>query len=430
MQSVLRTLVLLGAAIGAVAQTVEQDAGSTGSAKEPWYDFGAEFRVRGEDRFGVGENPARQDGLGLTRLQLNMTLRPRDDFRVFVEAQDARAPGLEPGRARAPFRNTMDLRQAYVEYGRSGGPVTLQVGRRVVDVLDSRIIGGRGWSNTSPGFDGATLTLRRGKDSVSMLALTQVDILEGVDQPSRTRFVYGLIGSKALGSEDHTLEPFFLTSRRPVNIASNLGGLLRTVGSRVYGGFARNWDYQAMVAFQGGGETDYRKRSWMGVGQIGRRFEDLPARPRLELEWSYGSGDSDPDDGINETFDTFHPSVHGHYGLQDIASLRNIRILIAGVDLHPTRSVKIDLDYLDLRLASLQDGLYQLNFLRRINPPPGGAKNGFVGSEVDFFLSYKPVPRLELRLGVSRFFPGPFVIDNLPGGEPQTFLYSSMVLTL
>ena len=168
----------------------------------------------------------------------------------------------------------------------------------------------------------------------------------------------------------------------------------------------------------------------MAVGQVGRRFEDLPVRPRLELEWSYGSGDSDPDDGVNETFDTFHPSVHGHYGLQDLASLRNIRILIAGVDLHPTRSLTIDLDFLDLRLASLQDGLYQLNFLRRIAPPPGGATNGFVGSEVDLFVRYKPVSRLELRFGVSRFFAGPFVIENLPGGESQTFLYSSMVLTL
>ena len=41
---------------------------------------------------------------------------------------------------------------------------------------------------------------------------------------------------------------------------------------------------------------------------------------------------------------------------------------------------------------------------------------------MDLVVRYRPADSVELRFGISHFFPGEFVLRNAPGGEPQTFL--------
>ena len=411
--------------VAAVAARAQDPAAGAGE-KPPRFEFGAELRLRGEARSGAGENAAREDGLGLSRLYLDFTMRPAKDVKVVLQGRDARVWGLARGRSSVPFASPLDFRQAYVAVGREEGPATLSAGRMELDFIDARLLGSRDWSNVSPMFDGSTLALRRGADSVTLLGVSQVEPLDGLDVPSRTRFIYGAIGAISSWAEGHLVEPFFLTTRRPVERGSNLGGLLRTVGSCVSGAFAEGWDYHVLLALQGGGEDDYRQRAWAGVWEVGKTIEAAPYRPRLGLEWSYASGDSDPLDGRSGTFDTLFPSPHGIYGEQDLVSHRNIKILKAGVELHPHDKLQVNADFLDLRLASLQDGLYRLNFRQVVAPPPGGASDGFVGSEVDLIVRYRPADKVELRFGISHFFAGDFVVRNAPGGESQTFLNTAL----
>ena len=411
------------------AALVSADASAQdGSKVPPKFETGAVLRVRGETRSGIGENAAREDGFGLSRLQLNLTVRPSKQVKFVVQGQDSRVFGLAPGRSTTPFRNPADLREGYVALGREDGPLTLVVGRRILEFGKARLLGGRDWSNTSPGWDGSTMTLRRGLDSVTLLAVTQVDTLEGLDRPSRTRFLYGAHGLIASWKKGHRIEPFFLTSRRPVDMASNLGGLLRTVGSDFNGVLLGSWDYSVLLAAQGGSIDTGPHRAWQGVWEVGKTLESAPAKPRFAIEWSYASGDDDPTDGKRGTYDTLHPSVHGIFGIQDFVSHRNIKILKTSVDLHPRRNLSLSVDFLDLRLASLRDGLYQLNGRRRIAPPEGGASSGFVGSELDFLVRYRPAPRIEFSLGASRFFAGEFVTRNVEGGESQTFLHGALTV--
>lgn len=419
---------MLAAAAVLAGALSAQDAGGATRPAPPRYEYEAQFRVRVENRYGAGENPARQDGVGLSRLYLGLVARPSKAVKVYLQGRDARVFGLAPGRSSVPLRSPMDLRQAYVELGAEDGPATLRVGRTVVDVLGARLVGGRDWSNTSPTFDGSLLTLRRGADAVTLLGVSQVDTLDGWDVPSRTRFLYGAIGSLGSWSRRHLVEPFVFVSRRPVNRGANLGGLLRSVGARFTGAFEGGWEYQVQLVGQTGGEKDLPQRAWMGIWEVDKSFADAPWQPAVGVEWSYASGDADPLDGHNGTFDTLFPSVHGIYGEQDLASHRNIRILETGLELRPDRRLRLNVDYLDLRLASLRDGLYALNFRQVVAPPPGGAASGDVGSELDLIVRYRPVPRLELRFGVSRFFAGEFVVANAAGGESQTFLNAALTV--
>ena len=398
--------------------------------QEPRYQFGAELRTRAETRNGGGDDPAREDAFTTTRLRFDATLRPTRQVRVYVEAQDSRVQGLAPGRNSRGFEDPGDIRQGYVALGHEAGPLTLYVGRRELSFIDQRIIGFRKWSNTSPTWDGSALVLRRGKDSVNLLAVTQVDLTDGFDPPSRTRWVYGAAGVIGSGLGGHQLEPFYFTSRRPVDLDSNLGGVLRTAGSRLSGRLADAWDYQVIVAGQGGRIRNYRQRAWMGVWALGKTLERRPMQPRLGVEWSYASGDDDPQDERVGTFDTLFPAPHRIYGEQDVVGLRNLRALKTGVELHPSRDWQVNVDFLDFRLASRNDGLYRINFVAQAHAPLGGASSAHIGSEVDLVIRYAPMPKVDLSFGVSRFMAGKFVLSNVRGGGSQTFLYTTLLVTL
>ncbi len=399
-------------------------------ALRPRYEFSGQLRARAETRSGAGENPARQDGLGLTRVRLTAKLRAAKNLRFVAQLQDARVIGLAPGRGRRGLEDPVDFREGYLALGPEDGVAELFVGRKQLEFLDQRLIGARRWSNTSPMFDGAQLVVRRGEHRVHLLGYSQVNIRDGFNTTSRSRYVYGAIGSISLAGGDHRLEPILLASRREESRGAHSGGLLRTAGARVSGTLAETWDYQVIMAGQVGGKRERPQRAWMGVWGLAKTLEDVPARPRFAVEWSQASGDDDPDDGRTGTFDTMFPAPHRIYGEMDLVALRNLRFLKAGVALSPAKGWRLGVDWINLQVDSTRDAFYSLNMRPGVLPPAGGAASPSIGQELDFVLRYNPTARVELRFGASRFFAGPFVLDSPAGGESQTFLTTALQIEL
>ncbi|MXY70761.1 MAG: hypothetical protein F4Y47_19690 [Acidobacteriia bacterium] len=404
-------------------------AGQDGTAPEPRFEIGAELRFRGETRSGNGVNPEGVDSFALSRLRLNLGLRPAKHVGVVVQAQDARVAGLDPGGNPLRFHN-LGFRQLYVAFGHESGPVTLRAGRQELDYFEGRLIGARGWSNTTPVWDGGKLILRRGEDSVDVFAVSHATVREGPDFPTTGTAVAGAVGSIRSWVDGLRIEPFVLLTRQPVNAGSNVGGRLRTIGSRFSGMLDKSWDYEFILMGQGGHVGGLGKRAWSATTGLGRTFERLPARPRLGFEWSHGSGDANPLDRTNSTFEPFFISRHRHYGEQDLVALRNLQYLNGGVRIRPREGLEIEVEYISHRLASRNDGLYAASNALEARAPEGGASTGSVGSELDAVLRYRPVERLQLVVGVFRFFAGPFVERHVPGGESQTYLYTSLVVQL
>lgn len=404
-------------------------AGQDGTAPEPRFEIGAELRFRGETRSGNGVNPEGVDSFALSRLRLNLGLRPAKHVGVVVQAQDARVAGLDPGGNPLRFHN-LGFRQLYVAFGHESGPVTLRAGRQELDYFEGRLIGARGWSNTTPVWDGGKLILRRGEDSVDVFAVSHATVREGPDFPTTGTAVAGAVGSIRSWVDGLRIEPFVLLTRQPVNAGSNVGGRLRTIGSRFSGMLDKSWDYEFILMGQGGDVAGRDKRAWSATTGLGRTFERLPARPRLGFEWSHGSGDANPLDRTNSTFEPFFISRHRHYGEQDLVALRNLQYLNGGVRIRPREGLEIEVEYISHRLASRNDGLYAASNALEARAPEGGASTGSVGSELDAVLRYRPVERLQLVVGVFRFFAGPFVERHVPGGESQTYLYTSLVVQL
>lgn len=412
------------------APVAAQSQGPPGPGPEPLYKFNAEIRGRAQARTGVREAGSEDDTVGVSRLRLSLAARPAKHLKFFVEGQDSRVRWLAPGNDVLDFRNALDLRRAYVEVGNPAGPVTLSVGRRELSFLGERLLAVRNFSNLAPTWDGSMLTLRRGVDSVNLLGYSLVENIAGFDAVSPLQFVYGAIGSINSWADGHSLEPFVLNTRRPALLESNHGGLLRTFGSRLVGEFAGRWGYEVMLAGQVGGEADRAQRAWMGHWGLSRRIDQAPARPKLVLEWSHATGDSDPGDGRIGTFDEFNTARHAYYGEHDIVGLRNLKALKTGVQFHPHKALRVNCDYFDFRLATVRDGLYGTDGEIWIAAPEGGASSDAIGSEVDLVLRYAPVRRLELALRVSRFFAGEFVNRYRPGGAGKMFLATELLLRL
>ena len=360
------------AAAGAARASAQGTKAGTNDAR-PRYEVAAEIRLRAEGRCGSGAYPATEDAFGTSRLRLNFTGRAAEHLNVFVQLQDSQVGGLAEDRNSRPFRNTVDFRQAYASLGSTDGPLTLDVGRRELGFLGNRLLGTRDWSNTSPTWDGSMATLRLGENRLFLLAFSQVDLRDGFDVASRTRFVYGAIGSLQSLAPKHAVEPFFLSTRRPRSAISHLGGLVRTAGSRFTGEFTKSWNYEVLVAAQGRGAEGSPHRAWMGHWAVHKTILQGRGQPKLIGEYSYASGDEDPADARNGTFDQLAPSPHGIYGESDVTGFRNLKALRAGVQLHPRRELRMNVDFFDLRLASPRDGLYGTNNGLGVAAPAAGA---------------------------------------------------------
>ncbi len=159
----------------------------------------------------------------------------------------------------------------------------------------------------------------------------------------------------------------------------------------------------------------------MFVVQSGYTFADLWATPRLGLEYSYGSGDSNSKDGMHGTFDNLFPTNHKFYGFMDFASLQNLQDLRGIVQIKPTKASTLALEGHGLWLASTSDNFYTVGGTARggtgATPGNGYGVNpnysNFLGTEVDVVGSYAVTKFLQVEAGYGHFFVGKYIEQSL-----------------
>ena len=127
------------------------------------------------------------------------------------------------------------------------------------------------------------------------------------------------------------------------------------------------WDYSLESAGQLGDFRDFRlgansarldQQAWMVIAQGGYTFTNCWALPRLGLEYSHASGDSNPNDGKHETFDSLFPSYHKYYGYMNFFSLQNIHDVRAILQCKPHPRVSLALEGHGFWLADTHDNFY------------------------------------------------------------------------
>jgi len=383
-----------------------------------WLSVGAAYRFRTESRAGDGFRTGASDSYGLSRLLVDLGVEPRSWLRFQFQGQDARAPGKQ--NANPVFRDPFDVRQAWV---RLGDPkrhrVHATVGRQELKYGAQRLVGPLDWTNTARQFDAAKLTIGRDDLSVDLFAASVVRIDD--DAFNRRRDGANLHGFHARLDrwvKKGVLEAYTFWKTDPRSTAE-LGGAgdadLFTSGFRLTRDLPRGFDFETEMATQFGDRAGDDIAAWGGYWIGGYRVAGAAWKPRLSVEYQYGSGDGDPRDGRVGTFDQLFPTGHLYQGVADRVGWRNIHDVRTGLQVEPYKDVSLTLDYFAFWLASRQDHLYGVDGRIAVRAPAGGAEHSYVGSEVDGGASWKLRSHLTTGGGLGVFVPGAFLRESTPG---------------
>lgn len=437
-------LIALGAVRGAGAQqpapVPEQRPVAVATAPSPiplamngqlakWLQLRGEFRARTEGFNGGGFSSANDDAYWMDRFRLNATVRPSSSLTFFIQAQDARAFNKTTGARAAPFRDTINLHQAYGESA-IGSKAVVRIGRQELAFGEQRLIGALAWANVARAFDGGRVTIKQRVGQLDAFAVSVVTITPGrFDRSGNGNALYGTYESLTGIIPKQAIEPYFLWRESP-NLATRAGGLAplhqATSGLRVAGRLPAAFDYSTELAIQRGSIGADDVKAWAGHAVVGRSFI-AALMPRIFGEFNYASGDTNSAGGPRGTFDPLYPTGHDKLGLADQVGWRNIRHGRAGIEVKPAPKWQVAGSLHDYWLARPTDGLYAASGARVARSVTGTAGT-HVGREVDVQTTFVYSAQLQIAAGYAYLAPGAFLKNTTAGhGYSYPFVMTTYV---
>jgi len=407
------------------------------------WDLGGQFRLRYEVRDNAGSFPNRDFLAGLDngndyflfRTKAHLGWTPQPWITAYVQGRDSHAVSDE-----RPLTETdaFDLHQAYLRLGDPKKfPLSLKLGRQEMLYGDERYIGISDWSNVGRSFDLAKLRFENKDLWVDAFAGRQIlPYDEHFNVANDYDWFSGLYAStRALVPWQET--DLFALARNvgansPAAITPVLGGPgprdIYTIGTRWKSlpGKLGGWDYAFEAAGQFGSinsaglRLDHQAFAVNGSG--GYTWKDAFGSPRAGFGYDFGSGDSDPADGKNETFELLFGTNHRLYGVMDLFGLRNMHIPRLNGSIKPLKDVTVSLEWLGFWQADNADFIYPESGAGRNQN--GYARNigssSYVGNEIDLLVNWRIAAWGQLQAGYGHFFVGDAIREAAARGGRGT----------
>jgi hypothetical protein len=428
------------------------------------------------------------DDAVLMRTRLGFLFNLHKKLSARIQIQDSRAWGEEGGgTATSPVGSVttsidnIDLHEAYTDLKHlfedqvGEGTLTLRLGRQELSYGDQRLVSPLDWSNVARAWDAGRLMIALpdvpGKLKVDLFASVIRDVvsLETSGGPGGVSSVDENQGFHGLYAAFQEIRPFADWTRsddtggeRPIfgvhqwdlytfyrDLADgaftaedgSTGDVEEvTLGTRAGGDLLRTpagagFDYTGEVAFQTGqfaGEDEICAYGYALTGGYTLAGKALgTTRVRLGVEYDYGSGDQNPQDGERNTFDPLFPFGHYYQGIQDTFSWKNGQDLAFKLDVYPPKETRIihgEIQYHVFWLSEEKDGWFNAG-LAQIRRDPTGSSGNFVGQELDITMKYALVPPFAVMwLGYAHFFPGEYV-DETGSDEERDFVFAQLAVT-
>ena len=437
------------------------------------FDFQERFRWEIRDNnfdFNDDVNSLTDDNWFLQRARLGLAIKPVPWFKVYAQAQDSREINSDrpdfPGLLGAEGDDSFDLRQGWFEVGNAKEfPLTLKAGRQTLIYGDERLIGASDWNNLGRTFDAVKLRWEEKAWWLDAFASSvvvpergsynQSDFFNG-NETGREQIFSGLyFSTTAVGPQTTDLYVLHLHENANPRFAQNPLGDTNffTLGLRVKskpGAFAHTapepmgkgpgdgkptppkplgFDYDGEFAFQTGDVKGRDLTAFAAHVGAGCTF-DISWKPRLGAEYNFASGDSDPLDREVETFQNLFPTNHKLYGYADFFSWQNIHNAALSLKAQPCKAVTAQVDYHAFWLASTDDSWYRANGVTTVRPltPAARAADNYVGSEIDFTVTWNVRKELAIQAGYSHFFAGGYLRDT-GASDDANFGYVQASLT-
>ena len=388
--------------------------------------FGVEDMSRFEYRdnnfdFNSSTRTINDDEWFLNRARISLQLKPIDWLTLYVQGQDSREIDSNradiPGLLGAEGDNPFDLRQAYLEVGTDQG-LSLKAGRQVLLYGDQRLIGPLDWTALSRTFDAAKVRWSS-KDGLWVDAFVSSVVVpdrNGFDESDWDAVFSGIYAHiPTLSIQDTEFYALHLDDTNRDDHFITLGTHIKSKA-----GTLGRWDYEAEFAVQAGTAGGRDLTAFASYIEGGYTWQQ-EWKPRLGLEYSYGSGDGDATDGDEGAFQNLFPTNHLHYGLMDIFSWSNLHDLALHVSAKPSAKITTSLDWHSFWLANTADAWRRANAKTTVRDQTGSASN-YAGSEMDALVSYAACSNFTVTAGYSHFFAGNYLSDTGAGSDAD-FIY-------
>jgi hypothetical protein len=387
-------------------------------AQEMEFNLSGSYRLRGEiqNEFNIKKYATGvPEDFVLSRLRADFNLGFFENLNIHLQVQDARTLGFSIPDAELsgnnPMRDYMDINQLNISY--DNDLIKFKIGRQQIFYRDSRVFGPGNWSNTGRYvWDAGVLTLNteyvKSDFIIGKYVLHNPDIWPNKFFNDQVPTAYALYNTVKRLPFD--LDVFYVLKNDNRGITqgeSGTGNLTsHSIGFWLNGNY-NQWQYCTMLAGQFG-EFGSDKISTLGLFlSLGYSF-DSSWEPNIELQYTYGSGDKDPSDGKNNTFDGIYGGADTKlYGWMNLFFWKNLTEYRINFALTPEEEFSLRAEYHYLTLSEQKDAWYfPGNEQRRDKEGKSGTE---LGHEIDFSAKKKIFSFLEVQAGYSFFIPGEFV---------------------
>lgn len=299
------------------------------------------------------------------------------------------------------------------------GPALLTLGRRNFE-------DDRHWLYDTS-LDTAFVRARLG-NVVTDVALARKDWFDGdlAQKVPRGRTTDTLVHVEYRGIEDHRIAAYAI--RRDDKAGQGEGDPLH-LGLRASGAPDDRFSYWAGLGWlRGRDETGQRLRGHAVDAGLIYRFPSLPWRPSLLFGYASGSGDGDPDDGVNRQFrqtglhsNEFRAagvSKFKYYGEVLDPDLSNLRIVSLGIGFRPVTGVFVDVMWHRYTLHHLADEVRNAGLTALMNQDDSQLSRR-VGQELDVVIGLRNlfgVRRLGVDIRIGWLLPGPAFRNEITSG--------------
>jgi Alginate export len=385
-----------------------------------WIDLGFEQR----NRFEVYDHPWRSSQpLGRTDPQIQQRTRLRiglkgGPFKFLFEGQDSRVHLDGPGDfVTTGGENQMDILQMLVSATAenvlgTGLRTDLHFGRLTMDFGKRRLIARNDFRNTANAFDGAHGQVSKGKDWRIRAFLVEPVVRDDVqlDTQSTHNVFWGVSGET-----NHVpwlyLDAYYFGLNDQRNPVVSMQRTFSTFGGRAYKNPAPGQvDYEVETVWQTGKRGMVDHFAHFQHIDLGYSFS-LPGSPRVVAFYDYASGDRNPSDSQDSSFDTlfgarrFDYMPTGNFGPFFRTNLSSPGWRVSVV---PFVGWEIEMKHRVWYLATSR-GAFGSNGLQDVT---GGSGN-FLGHDVELKVEWKINDNLEFDAGYDHWFKGSY-FDRLP----------------
>lgn len=383
---------------------------------------------------GVEDN---DDDFLLSQLRLFLDLRPNEYVQVhftFMDAREFFSDQINHDQldkvSRNTFKNEMDIYEGYLKLKLGECPLWLQLGRQELVYGDRRLLGNNVWRNTGRSFDAARLIYEKEDVKIDFFVGNRVLVDSNAwDEPD---YHDNLMGAYAtIKNLPQGLQDIYLIYR------DNNPALLEeyTLGTRIVGDEGP-FDWNLEGAYQWGTAPDtvalnrkgkvLDQEAWAVHAELGYTCKPHPLKPRLAVEYNFATGDEDPLDGSNNTFDQLFPTNHVPWGIMDFIGWKNMHSVAPRLSWVQCKDLKITTEWHFFWLDEEQNDAWYDSAGRAFRNAGGKDVSSFLGHEFNIHATYKISEQLEMETGYGHFFAGQYAADTAPiggGSDDADFVY-------